>query len=94
MGDQPDIDARGADEAGLKGVWLDRAGAGGRPELVRITGTRPAPRPPAPRYPFWSAGHLRVMFFLRRGKREKSPEPKAQAKQNSPTGVAFWWAMV
>ncbi|MER0448523.1 HAD family hydrolase [Streptomyces sp. Edi4] len=38
VGDQPDIDARGAVQAGLKAVWLDRAGAGGRPELVRITG--------------------------------------------------------
>ncbi|MEU9100315.1 HAD family hydrolase [Streptomyces sp. NPDC048361] len=38
VGDQPDIDARGAVEAGLKAVWLDRAEAGGRPELVRITG--------------------------------------------------------
>ncbi|MEU9194769.1 HAD family hydrolase [Streptomyces hundungensis] len=38
VGDQPDIDARGAVDAGLKGVWLDRSGAGGRPELVRITG--------------------------------------------------------
>ncbi|MFG2718119.1 HAD family hydrolase [Streptomyces sp. NPDC048416] len=38
VGDQPDIDARGAVEAGLKGVWLDRSGAGGRPELISITG--------------------------------------------------------
>ncbi|MEU1279605.1 HAD family hydrolase [Streptomyces sp. NPDC005805] len=38
VGDQPDIDARGAAEAGLTGVWLDRAGLGGRPELTRITG--------------------------------------------------------
>ncbi|MFE4860387.1 HAD family hydrolase [Streptomyces sp. NPDC056670] len=38
VGDQPDIDARGAVEAGLKAVWLDRSGTGGRPELVRITG--------------------------------------------------------
>ncbi|WP_228976926.1 HAD family hydrolase [Streptomyces sp. DH12] len=38
VGDQPDIDARGAVEAGLLGVWLDRAGSGGRPELTRITG--------------------------------------------------------
>ncbi|MFD7167641.1 HAD family hydrolase [Streptomyces violascens] len=38
VGDQPDIDARGADEAGLRGVWLDRSGTGGRPELIRITG--------------------------------------------------------
>ncbi|MEU6487684.1 HAD family hydrolase [Streptomyces sp. NPDC046887] len=38
VGDQPDIDARGAVEAGLTGIWLDRAGAGGRPELKRITG--------------------------------------------------------
>jgi putative hydrolase of the HAD superfamily len=38
VGDQPDIDARGAVEAGLTGIWLDRAGLGGRPELHRITG--------------------------------------------------------
>ncbi|MGW4027705.1 HAD family hydrolase [Streptomyces sp. NPDC004838] len=38
VGDQPDIDARGAVEAGLTGIWLDRAGIGGRPELIRITG--------------------------------------------------------
>ncbi|WP_434597046.1 HAD family hydrolase [Streptomyces sp. A5-4] len=38
VGDQPDIDARGADEAGLSGIWLDRGGRGGRPDLVRITG--------------------------------------------------------
>ncbi|BAU86325.1 hydrolase [Streptomyces laurentii] len=38
VGDQPDIDARGATEAGLLGIWLDRAGGGGRPELHRITG--------------------------------------------------------
>ncbi|WP_372344049.1 HAD family hydrolase [Streptomyces sp. KL116D] len=38
VGDQPDTDARGAVEAGLTGIWLDRLGLGGRPELVRITG--------------------------------------------------------
>ncbi|MEV5611748.1 HAD family hydrolase [Streptomyces sp. NPDC052225] len=38
VGDQPDTDARGAVEAGLTGIWLDRAGTGGRPELIRITG--------------------------------------------------------
>ncbi|MER5767505.1 HAD family hydrolase [Streptomyces sp. NPDC001985] len=38
VGDEPDIDARGAVEAGLAGVWLDRTGVGGRPELIRITG--------------------------------------------------------
>ncbi|MFI1400814.1 HAD family hydrolase [Streptomyces sp. NPDC020681] len=39
IGDQPDIDARGAVEAGLAaGIWLDRTGLGGRPELTRITG--------------------------------------------------------
>ncbi|MDH2391407.1 HAD family hydrolase [Streptomyces sp. HNM0663] len=38
VGDQPDIDAGGAVAAGLTGIWLDRAGIGGRPELVRITG--------------------------------------------------------
>ncbi|MEU5403146.1 HAD family hydrolase [Streptomyces sp. NPDC005963] len=37
VGDEPDIDARGATEAGLSAVWLDRTGVGGRPELVRIT---------------------------------------------------------
>jgi putative hydrolase of the HAD superfamily len=37
VGDQPDIDARGAVAAGLAGIWLDRGGLGGRPELVRIT---------------------------------------------------------
>ncbi|MGW9131330.1 HAD family hydrolase [Streptomyces sp. NPDC055681] len=38
VGDHPDIDAGGAVAAGLNGVWLDRDGRGGRPELVRITG--------------------------------------------------------
>ncbi|WP_406863351.1 HAD family hydrolase [Streptomyces sp. HUAS MG47] len=37
VGDHPDIDARGAQDAGLTGVWLDRTGTGGRPELTRIT---------------------------------------------------------
>ncbi|MFE7749257.1 HAD family hydrolase [Streptomyces sp. NPDC057428] len=38
VGDEPDIDAAGAVAAGLTGIWLDRRGRGGRPELVRITG--------------------------------------------------------
>ncbi|MFJ4716218.1 HAD family hydrolase [Streptomyces sp. NPDC088785] len=38
VGDQPDTDAGGAVAAGLTGIWLDRAGRGGRPELTRITG--------------------------------------------------------
>ncbi|GFH35532.1 HAD family hydrolase [Streptomyces pacificus] len=38
VGDHPDIDARGAADAGLTGIWLDRAGVAGRPELTRITG--------------------------------------------------------
>ncbi|THA63602.1 HAD family hydrolase [Streptomyces sp. A0642] len=37
VGDEPDIDASGAVAAGLAGIWLDRRGRGGRPELVRIT---------------------------------------------------------
>ncbi|MFD7893852.1 HAD family hydrolase [Streptomyces sp. NPDC059743] len=37
VGNEPDIDAGGAVAAGLAGVWLDRDGLGGRPELVRIT---------------------------------------------------------
>ncbi|MEU4348493.1 HAD family hydrolase [Streptomyces sp. NPDC023838] len=43
VGDQPDIDARGAVEAGLLGIWLDRNGVGGRPELIRITGLEELP---------------------------------------------------
>ncbi|KQX14165.1 hydrolase [Streptomyces sp. Root431] len=43
VGDQPDIDARGAVEAGLLGIWLDRADTGGRPELQRITDLRQLP---------------------------------------------------
>ncbi|MFF3456562.1 HAD family hydrolase [Streptomyces sp. NPDC002730] len=38
VGDHPDIDARGAVAAGLTGIWLDRTGLGGHPELTRITG--------------------------------------------------------
>ncbi|MFG1809798.1 HAD family hydrolase [Streptomyces sp. NPDC049040] len=38
VGNEPDIDARGAADAGLLGIWLDRNGVGGRPDLVRITG--------------------------------------------------------
>ncbi|WP_329455455.1 HAD family hydrolase [Streptomyces sp. NBC_01497] len=38
VGNEPDIDAAGAVAAGLGAVWLDRDGAGGRPELLRITG--------------------------------------------------------
>lgn len=43
VGDQPDIDAGGAVAAGLTGIWLDREGLGGRPELVRITGLAELP---------------------------------------------------
>ncbi|MFB6843051.1 HAD family hydrolase [Streptomyces sp. NPDC056361] len=43
VGDQPDTDARGAAEAGLLGIWLDRADTGGRPELRRITDLRQLP---------------------------------------------------
>ncbi|MBT2509586.1 HAD family hydrolase [Streptomyces sp. ISL-98] len=43
VGDQPDIDAGGADAAGLAGIWLDRGGLGGRPDLVRITGLEQLP---------------------------------------------------
>ncbi len=38
MGNEPDIDASGAVAAGLTGIWLDRLGRGGRPDLVTITG--------------------------------------------------------
>lgn len=38
VGDKPDVDARGAEAAGLFGVWLDRAGDGvAAPDLRRIT---------------------------------------------------------
>ena len=43
VGDQPDIDAQGAMAAGLTGIWLDRTGLGGRPELTRITGLAQLP---------------------------------------------------
>ncbi|CAG7608979.1 HAD family hydrolase [Actinacidiphila bryophytorum] len=43
VGNEPDIDARGASEAGLLGIWLDRHGVGGRPELARITGLHELP---------------------------------------------------
>ncbi|MFG3532152.1 HAD family hydrolase [Streptomyces sp. NPDC047917] len=38
VGNEPDIDAGGAVAAGLMGIWLDRDGRGGRPELIRISG--------------------------------------------------------
>ncbi|MGW1010999.1 HAD family hydrolase [Streptomyces termitum] len=37
VGDRPDTDAVGAREAGLHGIWLDRAGTGGQPGLPRVT---------------------------------------------------------
>ncbi|MER6229587.1 MULTISPECIES: HAD family hydrolase [Streptomyces] len=43
VGNEPDIDAGGAVAAGLTGIWLDREGRGGRPELVRITGLHELP---------------------------------------------------
>jgi len=43
VGNEPDIDARGAAEAGLLGIWLDRGGIGGRPDLLRITGLAELP---------------------------------------------------
>ncbi|MFE4720433.1 HAD family hydrolase, partial [Streptomyces sp. NPDC056728] len=48
VGDQPDTDARGAEEAGLTGIWLDRARTGGRPELTRITALEQLPALLAP----------------------------------------------
>ncbi|MCM2421871.1 MULTISPECIES: HAD family hydrolase [unclassified Streptomyces] len=33
VGDQPEIDARGADEAGLFGIWLDRRGTAAGPDI-------------------------------------------------------------
>ena len=43
VGNEPDIDARGATEAGLLGIWLDRHGVGGRTDLVRISGLAELP---------------------------------------------------
>jgi putative hydrolase of the HAD superfamily len=43
VGNEPDIDARGAADAGLLGIWLDRRGTGGRPDLLRITGLAELP---------------------------------------------------
>ncbi len=45
------------------------------------------------RYPFWSAGHLRVMFFLRRPSGRKI-RPGSADRSEAPTRVAFQWAMV
>ncbi|MBW8484096.1 HAD family hydrolase [Actinomadura parmotrematis] len=36
VGDRLEVDARGAAAAGLHGVWLDRAGAGGAEDVSRI----------------------------------------------------------
>lgn len=44
VGDRLDLDAHGAAGAGLRGVWLDRAGAGGAVDgVVRIGGLRELP---------------------------------------------------
>ncbi|MCX5203981.1 HAD family hydrolase [Streptomyces sp. NBC_00237] len=43
IGDEPDIDAGGAVAAGLTGIWLDRSGVGGRPELVSVSGLDQVP---------------------------------------------------
>jgi putative hydrolase of the HAD superfamily len=43
VGNEPDIDARGAADAGLLGIWLDRGGVGGREELLRIAGLAELP---------------------------------------------------
>ncbi|MGW7418414.1 HAD family hydrolase [Streptomyces sp. NPDC054863] len=43
IGDEPDIDARGAVAAGLSGIWLDRSGEGGRPDLVSVSGLDQVP---------------------------------------------------
>ncbi|MFI0981850.1 HAD family hydrolase [Streptomyces sp. NPDC021093] len=43
IGDHPDIDARGAVAAGLTGIWLDRSGEGGRPDLVSVSGLDQVP---------------------------------------------------
>jgi len=41
VGDRLDLDAQGAAGAGLRGVWLDRGGAGGAPDgIARIGGLR------------------------------------------------------
>ncbi len=37
VGDRVDVDARAANAAGLLGVWLDRAGTGTAPDVLRIT---------------------------------------------------------
>ncbi|MEU8888842.1 HAD family hydrolase [Streptomyces sp. NPDC048442] len=43
IGDHPDIDAQGAVAAGLTGIWLDRSGEGGRPDLVSVSGLDQVP---------------------------------------------------
>lgn len=36
VGDRPDVDAAGADAAGLRGIWLDRTGHGSPSDLSRL----------------------------------------------------------
>ncbi|WP_432094297.1 HAD family hydrolase [Streptomyces sp. bgisy100] len=43
VGDRADVDARGATEAGLLGIWLDRADTGDASGLPRITGLAQLP---------------------------------------------------
>ncbi|MFJ4848898.1 MULTISPECIES: HAD family hydrolase [unclassified Streptomyces] len=43
VGDKADTDARGANAAGLHGVWLDRTGSVTAPDLRRITGLAQLP---------------------------------------------------
>ena len=79
VGDHPEIDGRGAADAGLLSVWIDRYGGhGGRASSRRTAPDlhpRRTPRDPRRGYPFWSAVHLRVMFFLRRRRAGRKAGP-------------------
>ena len=111
VGDHPEIDWQGAADAGLFSVWIDRggvravtapesrrragraAGSAHRPAPDRLAGRTPCD-PPA-RYPFWSAVHLQVMFFLRRRRAGRKVRNRRRTlKQDPRRGFVFQWPMV
>lgn len=98
VGDHPEIDGRGAADAGLLSVWIDRYGGTATVELPAGR-HRIASSPNSPR----SSARIPVL--------ERSPPsgnvlpappesglkgraPKAQARTRSPQGLAFQWPMV
>lgn len=80
VGDEPDIDAawgRGRRAAGHLARPARQGWEAGSRDDHRA---RPAARSAGGQYPFWSAGHLRVMFFLRRPSGTKDPAGKRRQR--------------